>query len=395
MKILWITSSGWKEGGVENYLALLRPQLEGLGHTVRILSSNDRPDMPHFSDVEYATPSGPLRPLGYSINPSAYRTLRRVLAEYAPDLVHIHTIGHASPAILFALRDVPTVLTVHGPEGFIKSLLVHCLPMSDFVGAVRSKRHLRFVGWAKYVYHRCVNGPLYWLGFRNVDLVITPSVYMQTLVARDGYANVCIPNGTALFAHHPLSATELTPTVVFAGRLETYKGVDCLLRAFAEVLKTIPDARLIIAGDGTEREHLEQLTRDLSLTAAVEFVGHVGRSEVENIYQRAALAVMPSTWVEAFGLSGIEAMSVGRPVVASRVGGIPDWLIDGTTGYLVPPQDTRALAGAIIKLLANPDTLQAMMHNARARAEAFGIEQHAVQILDLYAAVVRQVRSKR
>lgn len=384
MKILWIVSSGWKEGGIENLLVVAKDALEHKGHTVRIFSSDTRPDMPHFSDYEFKTPSGIFRTLMYSFNPYAYRLLKKVITEYAPDVVHIHNIGHASPSILFALKKTPTILTIHGPEAFIKSLIVLCFPASDFKHGIRTKKDLCVKGTLRYMYHRYINGPLYFLGFRNIKTVTTPSHYMQELVANDGHPNIILPNGTLLFEYHPLTNEQLNNSIVYAGRLESYKGIDYLIRAFALVTKKFPESQLHIAGSGVIKNDLARLAEELSVAHSVNFLGHLERNELQNLYAQSVVVVMPSTWIEAFGLVGIEAMSVGRPVVASNVGGIPDWLIDGKTGYLVPPANAEAIADALIRLFEDKPLLLEMMKNSRVRAEEFSIDSYTNSLIALY-----------
>lgn len=389
MKILWVVSSGWKEGGVENLIVVARERLEAKGHQVKVFSSDARPDMPHFSDYEFETPSGVMRPFRYSWNGSAYQALRGAISDFSPDIIHVHTVGHASPAILFAFGGTPAVLTVHGPEGFVKSLITMCQPGSDFRNETFKKRDLTPKGWLRYCYHRYVNRLLYVVGFKNFSTILTPSRYMHTLVERDGMKNLILPNGTELFKKAPLPIGHRPRTIAFAGRLETYKGVDVLIRAFVEVLKKHPDAHLRIAGDGSQREQLIQLAHALGVSDKAEFVGHLGRAELQSFYAASDICVMPSTWIEAFGLSGVEAMSVARPIVASHVGGIPDWLVDGDCGYIVTPGDSNDLANALDRILSDTELFHRMCERAYLQAQHFSLDAHIDALLSVYASVVR------
>jgi glycosyltransferase involved in cell wall biosynthesis len=388
LRILWVVSSGWKEGGVENLLVLAKEELEQQGHVVRTLSSDARPDMPHFSDSEYPTPRGLLRPFLYSYNPAAKRAIERAISEFSPDVVHIHTIGHASPSILFGLKGIPTVLTVHGPEGFVKSLIPACQPPTDFKNESHDVRHMNLKGKLRYTYHRFVNGPIYALGFKHISSIATPSRYMNALATLDGLPNVIFPNGIELLEARALPSGGPHHRIVYAGRLETYKGVNVLLRAFAEFLKRYPKAHLRIAGEGSVRESLDALVSTLGIGDRIEFLGHIDRAGLQELYEWSEVAVMPSTWVEAFGLSGIEAMSVGRPVIASRVGGIPDWLIDGKTGSLVPPGDVRALLDALLWTYEDRGLLSRLSVAARDRALEFGLAAHVDSLLSFYARAI-------
>src|SRR5438309_1225406 len=132
MKILRVISSGFAEGGAENGVAYIQSILERRGHTIKILASDARPDLPHFNHYSFKAPRGPLAKLMYTFNLSAYRALIEALREFEPDVVHLHTLGLASPSVLFALHDYPTIATIHGPEGYTKELLVWHLPKTDF-----------------------------------------------------------------------------------------------------------------------------------------------------------------------------------------------------------------------------------------------------------------------
>jgi glycosyltransferase involved in cell wall biosynthesis len=137
-------------------------------------------------------------------------------------------------------------------------------------------------------------------------------------------------------------------TLVFAGRLGPQKALGTLLHALVEV----PDATLVVAGDGPEREPLEQLTRTLGLDGRVTFLGAVPRERVLRLFGAADACVVPSAW-ENLPHTVVEALAVGCPVIATSVGGVPEVVRDGENGLLVAPGDSRALANAIARLLSD------------------------------------------
>ena len=389
MKILEVSAVGYIDGGIETGLVLSKSLLEKRGHEVRILASDLRPDLPHFDQYSYKRPTSLVGKFAYSFNPYAYRELKRVLEEFRPDVVNIHSVDHASPSIFFALRKWPTVLMVHGPEPFVDGLVLWCFPESNFRHGRREVSDLTFVGWLRYIYHLCINRPLYRLGLRRVDKIVTLSHYMHDLLEREGLHNEYVPNGTILFPHSPLRPEEMANTLAFVGRLESYKGVDYLLEAMPTIRAKFPDVRLLLAGGGEERANLEALTQRLGLGDTVAFLGRLDRAELEKLYQRAAMVVVPSTYPEAFGKIGVEAMSVGRPVVATDVGGIHEWLHDGKNGLLVPPANAPALAEAIVKLLADRELYARMAARARETVEQFDLENHVTLMEKIYSRVIR------
>ena len=131
-------------------------------------------------------------------------------------------------------------------------------------------------------------------------------------------------------------------------RLEPEKGHPTLFEAWPAVIRAVPDAYLLVVGEGSRREELERLAREHRIAHRVVFTGR--RDDVPAVTAALDVSVLPS-YREAQGLSVLEAMALSRPVVASAVGGIPEMITDGVTGLLVPPHDAPALAGAISRLL--------------------------------------------
>jgi glycosyltransferase involved in cell wall biosynthesis len=389
MKILRITSLGYEGGGAENGILLANEVLRARGHTVKVLSSDDRPDLPHFNDFSFKAFSktpGWLKPLYGCFYPHAYFALKKVLREYQPDVVQLHTMSQVSPSVLFLLRKYPTVLTIHGSEDFTRGLLVWAFPLDFFKNGVVDRANLTPVGWLHYLYHRFINGAVYRIGFRYIDTFLVLSTYMQTELAREGIFATYVPNATRLFAPAPIDTNN--KIIVYSGRLEKIKGVQYLLQALSDLRDRHPTTHLMVAGTGNYRTELENMVTDLGLSEYVTFCGHITRDELYALYSRAQVLVVPSVWPEPFGKVGIEAMSVGRPVVASNVGGIAEWLSDGETGFLVPPEDSEALRERVDRLFTDPELLRRMSSEAVVQAQQFSIEEHVTRVLAIYDEVI-------
>jgi glycosyltransferase involved in cell wall biosynthesis len=171
--------------------------------------------------------------------------------------------------------------------------------------------------------------------------------------------------------------------IVTVARLSPEKGLDVLLRAMAQVLRTESRARLEIAGDGVLRGDLERLTAELRIGSQVRFLGEV--ADIPALLARASLFVLPSH-SEGISLTLLESMARGLPVVTTRVGGNTEVVIDGETGFLVPPDDPAALAARIRQLVNDFDRCQMMGRAGRHRVEAhFDIRR----VLDKYERLYR------
>lgn len=146
----------------------------------------------------------------------------------------------------------------------------------------------------------------------------------------------------------------------FTKNLERKYGPEVMLQAFARVVKRFPNARLTMCGRGDMAQELKELAASLQIADQVSFPGRLPHDQVVSLVQSLDIAVMPSTCQESFGVAAIEASSCQVPVVATRVGGVPEAVIDGQTGLLVPPFDVDALANACIDLIRDPERRQRM-----------------------------------
>jgi glycosyltransferase involved in cell wall biosynthesis len=172
------------------------------------------------------------------------------------------------------------------------------------------------------------------------------------------------------------------PTVLAVGRLYRQKGHRFLVEAFAQIAAEYPRARLLFAGEGPEHELLQRLVDDLGMQDRVEFLGI--RRDVPALLARADVFAFPSLW-EGQGNALIEAMALGRPIVATRIPAIEAAVEDEESGFLVPAADVKALAGAILALAQEPDRAAAMGARARlAVRDRFDIRKTTQELERVY-----------
>jgi len=173
--------------------------------------------------------------------------------------------------------------------------------------------------------------------------------------------------------------------ILFLGYLAPYKGPDILLRALPTVLAEVPDIMLVFAGMGVMRQDLENLSRQLGLEKNVLFAGYVKDDLKSSYYKSADIFALPSVMsTECFPLTILESMACGTPVVASEIGGIPDAVIDGRSGLLVPPGDQESLATAIIDILNDERKWEDMSVYGKKRIETYSWKDIAKRTEDLY-----------
>ena len=215
---------------------------------------------------------------------------------------------------------------------------------------------------------------------RRADAVIAVSGYTASLIRSIGAAPRdvrLIPPGVNL-PRETCPLPRERPTVLTIARLkDRYKGHDVLIRALAEVRRSVPEVQWIVIGDGPLRRSLEELAADAGLAMAARFLGAVSDEERNAWLRRADVFAMPSRLPggglagEGFGIVYMEASAFGKPVVAGNVAGALDAVADGVSGLLVDPTDASAVAGAIAKLLLDPELARRLGRQGAERAREF------------------------
>ena len=177
-------------------------------------------------------------------------------------------------------------------------------------------------------------------------------------------------------------------TLLFAGRLVPYKGLQYLLDAIKKVSRRRPDIFLCIAGDGILRKELVALAKNLGISNSVKFLGKVPTKRLLDLYDKCDIFILPSIFrSEAFGLAQLQAMSFGKPVISTDIpgSGVPFVNKNGETGLVVKPRNSLALSEVIIYLLDNQNIRKTFGVNARKRATKFFSKKTIVnQILSIY-----------
>lgn len=386
MRILLVSDYAAPDGGAEIATRQLRDGLLERGHEVRWLASSARhPDAPTDADVECFGTTGPMRTLVQSANPLARAALDRLITTFDPDVVHVGMfLTQLSPLILPLLRDRASVYYAHwlraicptgskllpdgtrcGHRAGAPCLQHRCLPLRDWVPVMAQRQLLQ--RW-----HPCFTRIV-----ANSDATrdaLCADAFPVTDVIRCGVAPA---QGRAVFGD--------APTALFSGRLTRQKGAHVLLAAWTAVTRAIPGAVLLIAGDGPERAALER-----AAPTSVRFLGHLTPRALRDVAESAWVQVVPSIGFEAFGLVAVEAMLRGQPVLASRIGGLPESVEHDVTGLLVPPGDAASLAESLCTLLRDP----ARCRRLGAAGERIARRRDTIDVhVDRFVALYRELQS--
>jgi glycogen synthase len=334
-------------GGVEVVAAQLLPALQARGYECCVVTSHgglDLADEDAYDGIPvYRFPfQGALSRGNMQLLAAARSGVARVKRIFRPDLVHINL---SDPGVFFhlhtqAAHPAPSILSVRLalPDhrvGLVDTLLGRALGMARWVVA---------------------NSEAILADVRE----LLPAVTSRSSVIHCGLE---LPNV------EPEALPFARPQLLCLGRVVEDKGFDLAIAAFAELADRFPTLRLVIAGDGPARPELERQAAALGIGPRVDFLGWVAPQKVPRLLNAATVVLMPSRWREAFGLVALQAAQMARPVVAARVGGLPEVVADGETGLLVERNDRHALATAVARLLDHPDAARAMGDAARRRAQ--------------------------
>lgn len=226
---------------------------------------------------------------------------------------------------------------------------------------------------------------------RLAKRVVVPSSFLVDVFARFGIAAVAVPNFVEPSARATRSFRGDVPTLLSNRNLEPHYGIDVVLRAFAIVQRAVPDARLVVVGDGSERHTLTMLARSLRLRH-VEFTGRVSPERMPHRYAAADVWLNGSR-IDNMPLSILEAFEAGVPVVTTDAGGIPTLVCDGETGLVVPLDDHEAMARAVLRLIADEELARRLVTRARAELDArYTWEAVRARWIALYGARRDEVR---
>jgi glycosyltransferase involved in cell wall biosynthesis len=390
MKILLVNDYGIPTGGAEVLLLGLRDSLRARGHDARLFTSSARPSAGvNQADYECLGTTSCLRTLLQTCNPWAYWKLRQVLSRFRPDVVHVGLfLTQLSPFILLPLRRIPTLYfamwyRASCPLG--TKLLPDGTPCRKAPGLVCYRANcLPLRDWAPLMLqHRL------WLRWRRTfRLIVAHSAYLRNRLECEGIDVQHVISGMVPL-HPARPALTQPPTAGFVGRLVREKGVDVLVRAFAKVVVVMPEARLILVGDGPEHSRIQALVQEMGLNSRVSLPGRLSRSATQEVLAGAWVQVVPSRWEEPFGLSALDAMMRGTAVIASDIGGLRESVDHGRTGLLIPASDSSALAKALLRLLADRDLTEHMGRTAREIVQSrFSDAQFTDRFLQLYAGLM-------
>ena len=407
MKVLLCNKFYRPLGGPETVVLDTVRELQALGH-VPIPFSMEHPDnleseySAYFvSNIDYNTKQNRgVRLIREAVNlvysREAKRNIERLIADTKPDIAHAHNIYHQlSPSVLTALKNarIPTVITLHDGKLLCANMLF--LTHGRICEKCRGRR------FHHAVLNTCVKDSVAssllccveetihrWTAIyeRNVDLFLTPSRFLKDKLVEHGRLDAARIEVLPNYADTRTLIPNYQPGDfgLFVGRLEPLKGVMTLLRA----CRQIPGFEIRLAGKGPLLEEGERFCRENRLEK-VKFVGFLPRDALNEMLREARFIVLPSECYENCPMTVLEAHASGKPVIASRIGGIPELVNHESDGLLFEPGDADALGAAMRRFMEDPGAGVEMGKKGRAKVEqSYSIDAYMKSLLAVYDRVL-------
>ena len=369
MRVLFLSELFWPYiGGGEVFGAKLMSDLQQYGYEVAVITSHDYLDLPdeaYYKNMPIwrlpfrsALKSGDIIQIA-----ELCRRVKRLKQDFKPNLIHINAV---CPSIVLHLRTAdahraPVLVRMN------QETLVDDLSKDNTL----TRQALQNADWVC-----CVSSAVL-------------AELKRSVPAINGRSSV-IHNGVEL---PPVLADPVpveTPRLLCLGRLVPAKGFELAVSALASIAARYPNVRMVIAGDGPERAKLEQQVGQLGLSRMIEFIGWVEPHEVLSLINTSTAVLMPS-WREGLPTVALQAGLMGRPIIASRVGGLPEVVLHQQTGLLVEKGDSGAIAAAITYLLDYPERAIKMGQKARQRVQEHFIWERCVAAYDsLYRQLITE-----
>lgn len=375
MRILHVIGSFLPvKGGGPYYVHHLSRHLERLGHECLVVTTDVTGTEPTIETVETRRATAKTV-AGLPVAPSFPLELRRAIRSFDPDVVHGNYPLPLYPdvAALAARRyDVPYVLTAHGALE---------MDLGSFIGAFGA------------IYNRTqLQGTL---GLSDRIHVSNGAMLDHIdVLGRHRKKTTVVPIGVdtewfdpqVVSGEPPYTARDDESVVLFVGAFRRYKGLSYLVDAFAQLEEE--QTRLVLVGDGSERDRVEQLVVRHDIEGSVELVGHVKDATLRRAYAHADVFVLPSPDIsESYGMVVLEALSMGVPVVVTEGSGIGTVLRSRSYGRVVEPRSATALAEGIRRTLADRNRRTSQEYNVQIAAD-FGWVGTAEEYVSLYRSVL-------
>ena len=375
MRILLVNKFHYLRGGSEKYYFELAKLLKDHGHTVAFFSMKNENniktgDREYFVDEIDMNTGSKFEALNVIYSKKNKALMEKALEEFKPDIVHINNFQRQlSASIIDAVKEknIPLIMTAHDlnpicpasimlyngevcedciTKGYTSCIKKKCIKNSML------KSVLGYIEKKYYDLHKI---------FCKVDCIISPSEFNKNQLLKGK-----LKCNDITVIHNFVNETEKTDYTLgdcafYFGRLSREKGILNLI----EAINNIPGARLIIAGDGPERENIQAYIKEHKLENRITLLGYLNQNDIRENIRKCRFVTVPSICFENCPYSILETMEIGKPIIGSKIGGIPELIQDGINGFTYEHNDVTKLTNILMKLFGNDETVKQFSKNSK------------------------------
>lgn len=399
MRILLVNKFHWMKGGSETYYFGLGKMLKEHGHEVAYFSMEDEKNIKtgekeYFVEASDMNSKNITKALSVIYNKKNKKKMEEALDDFKPDIVHLNNFQRQLSASIIepcVKRNIPIVFTAHDAQAVCpaitmmdknKNVCDRCLKgkyknctKNKCVKDSTLKSILGAVEGRYYRKHKIYTN--------KINYIITPSEFLRKIFINDGISEDKVK---AIHNFVDMEDTDLTSKVgdyaLFVGRISKEKGIMNLLKAFKNV-----NGILYIAGDGPEKEEVIKYIKENKMDKKVKLLGFLNKQEVINYVKNSRFVVLPSICNENCPYSIIEALTLGKPVIASKVGGVPELVKAEENGLVYKYDDIEDLTNKLNRLFEDDKLVKEYSKNAKDSSKEYSVDSYYEKLINIYEKI--------
>ena len=406
MKILLVNKFHWNKGGSEKYYFELGQLLKEHGHEVAYFSMKDDKNI-KTGDKEFFVESSDMNSKNvakafdviYSKNNK--KVMEKALDEFKPDIVHLNNFQRQLSASIIEpciKKNIPIVFTAHDVQAIC--------PAITMMDSDRNPCELCMGGnYINCFKKKCIKnstlksllGSIEGKYYRNhkiytdmINYIITPSEFYRSKFIKDG-----VNSNKIKALHNSISIndynlkTEDNGYALYFGRLSREKGILNLINAFSKLKKGL----LYIAGEGPEEETIKQIIKDNKLEKRVKLLGFLNKNQMTEVTRKCKFVVVPSIWYENCPYSILETLAIGKPVIGSNMGGIPELIDDNENGFIYKYDNIDELSNKMKLLFEDKKLVEKFSKKSKELAkEKYSRDNYYNELMNIYKKVIKEAQ---
>lgn len=402
MKILLVNKFHWNKGGSEKYYFELGQLLKDHGHEVAYFSMNNEKniktgDKEYFVDEIDLNTGSKLKALDVIYSKANYKKMIEAIEDFKPDVIHVNNFQRQlSASIIKAANDkkIPVVFTAHDVQAICpgitmmdndKNVCELCMN-GKYMNCVKKScnkgsKAKSLIGALEGYYYRIKK-----IYNEKIAYIITPSEFYRTKFLEDGTDPKHIEAiHNFIIASDYNVETEIGDYALYFGRLSKEKGINNLIEAFAKC----NEGKLYIAGEGPEKENIEQFIKDNKLTKKVKLLGFLNKEQMTEQVRKARFIVVPSIWYENCPYSVMETLATGKPVIGANIAGIPELVVNNENGFTYKYDDVNELAEKMNILFKDEKLVKKFSKKAKELSKQYDKEEYYKKIKKIYESIIK------